>query len=97
MSWASILVLALGSYLAKVAGVLTGASRLGERARPFTALVPAALFAGLIAILTFDIDGSLGIDPRLIGVTVAAVLSWRKVPFVIVVVAAMAATALLRL
>ena len=97
VSWLSIVVLALGSYLAKAAGVLAGASSIGERARPFTALVPAALFAGLVAVLTFDIDGVLGIDARLAGVAVAGVLAWRRAPFVITVLAAMAVTALLRM
>ena len=44
------------------------------------------------------VDGeSLVVDGRLVGVAVGAVAVWRRAPFVVVVVAAMAATALLRL
>ena len=43
-------------------------------------------------------DGeTLVFDARVVGVAVGAVAVWRQVPFVVVVVAAMAATALFRL
>jgi hypothetical protein len=37
------------------------------------------------------------VDERLAGMAVAAVLVWRRAPFVVVIVAAAAVTALLRL
>ncbi|MEO2155122.1 MAG: AzlD domain-containing protein, partial [Acidimicrobiales bacterium] len=43
-------------------------------------------------------DGtSLVLDARLAGVGLAAVAVWRRAPFVVVVLVAMAATALIRL
>jgi hypothetical protein len=62
-----------------------------------TSLLPAALFAAIIAIMSVVDGESLVIDGRLVGVAVGAVAVWRRAPFVAVVVAAMAATALLRL
>lgn len=97
MSWFSILGLAIGAYAAKAVGVLMGASRMGERLTPLTGLFPAALFAGLVVILTFDINGTLALDPRLGGVAVAALLAWKRAPFIVTVLAAMTVTALLRL
>jgi hypothetical protein len=97
MSWTAITVLALGAYTAKALGVLMGSGRYAEKIRPAASLVPAAVFAGLIMILSLDSgEGSLAPDPRLGGVAVAAFLSWRKSPFIVVVVAAMATTAALR-
>lgn len=103
MSWPAILVLALGSYGCKLFGVAV----LGRLARPddsaepgwptaMANLIPAALFAALVAVQTFDVDGSIRIDARAVGVAVAAVAVWRRLPFVLVVVLAMATTALIR-
>ena len=49
MSWATIVALAAGAYAFKAAGVFLGA-RLPTTGRPaaLVALVPAALFAGII-------------------------------------------------
>lgn len=97
MSWISIAVLALGAYGFKAAGVLMGSGAIGERIRPIASLVPAALFAGIIAALTFDGgDGTIALDARLVGVAAAAVLVWRRAPFVLTVAAAMVVTAAVR-
>jgi hypothetical protein len=40
---------------------------------------------------------SISIDARLVGVVVAAIALWRRAPFVLVVLVAAAATALVRL
>ncbi len=96
MSWTAILVLSAGAYLFKVVGLFAG-DRLAVRLAPVTSLLPAALFAAIIAIMSVVDGESLVIDGRLVGVAVGAVAVWRRAPFVAVVVAAMAATALLRL
>ena len=89
MNWTAILVLSGGAYLFKVVGFVAG-DRLAVRLAPVASLLPAALFAAIIAIMSV-------VDGRLVGVAVGAVAVWRRAPFVVVVVAAMAATALLRL
>ena len=61
-----------------------------------TALIPAALFSALIAVQTVGGDEALVLDARILGVGAGAVAVWRKAPFVVVVVVAMAVTALVR-
>lgn len=106
MSWAAIAVLAAGAYAFKALGT-EGLDRLGRiegggppwlsRGFPVVAgLVPAALFAALVAVQTLEVDGSLGIDARVAGVGVAGIAVWRRAPFVVVVMSAMAVTALIR-
>lgn len=97
MSWTAILVLAAGSYLFKLAGVLIG-NRLPDgvvrRAIQFT---PPAVFCALIALQTFERDGALVFDARVVGLVVALIAAARKVPFVGIIVSAAVATALARL
>lgn len=99
MSWVSIIVLVVGAYGLKVFGVL-GLGRVADgaaaRVEPLTALIPAALFAALIVVQTVAGDEALVLDARVVGVGVGAVAVWRRAPFVIVVVVAMTATALVR-
>jgi branched chain amino acid efflux pump len=106
MSWWAIGVLAVGAYGCKLFGVFVLA-RLDSRAGMATAgplrrfpliatLIPAALFAALIAVQTLDVDGSLRLDARAAGVAVSAVAVWRRAPFAVVVIAAMAVTAAIR-
>ena len=96
MSWTAILVLSAGAYLFKLVGLVAG-DRLAVRLAPVASLLPAALFAAIIAVMSVVHGESLVVDGRLGGVAVGAVAVWRRAPFVVVVVAAMAATALLRL
>lgn len=106
MSWSAIVVLAVGAYACKALGT-EGLSRLGRiegggppwlaRGFPVVAgLVPAALFAALVAVQTLEADGALAVDARLVGVGGAGIAVWRRAPFVVVVVSAMAVTALIR-
>ena len=99
MSWVSIIVLVVGAYGFKVFGVL-GLGRVADgaaaRVEPLTSLIPAALFAALIVVQTVAGDETLVLDARVVGVGVGAVAVWRRAPFVIVVVVAMTATALVR-
>lgn len=60
-------------------------------------LIPAAVVMAVIVSLTITRGGSIVIDERLAGLAVAAVLVWRRAPFIVVVLAAAAVTALLRL
>ncbi|MCP4794348.1 MAG: AzlD domain-containing protein [Actinomycetia bacterium] len=96
VSWTAILILSGGAYLFKVVGLVTG-DRLSVGLAPAAGLLPAALFAAILAIVSVADGQMLVIDGRLIGVAVGAVAVWRRAPFVVVVVGAMAATALLRL
>ena len=98
MSWPSILILAIGAYGFKAAGVIMGSGQLGERIRPVASLVPAALFSGIIVALTLDGGNStLVLDARIWGVAAAGILVWRRAPFVLTVLGAMLVTAAVRL
>lgn len=59
-------------------------------------LLPAAVVMAVIVQLTVAEGKSLVLDARLAGMTVAAVLVWRRAPFIAVVLVAAATTALLR-
>ena len=61
------------------------------------ALLPAALLAALVVVSTFDGGRRLVLDARLIGVLAAAIALWRRATFIVVVLVAAAATALVRL
>lgn len=97
MSWLAILVLAGGAYGFKLAGTLIGTRIERPLLRDAIGLIPPALFCALIALQTFEKDTDLVIDARVVGLVVALLATWRKVPFVGVIVTAMIATALTRL
>ena len=60
-------------------------------------LIPAAVVMAVIVSLTITRGGSIVIDERLAGLAVAAVLVWRRAPFLVTVLAAAVVTAVLRL
>lgn len=97
MSWLAIAVLALGTFGLKSAGPLL----LRDRVLPaplarLAELVPAALLAALIAVEVLGADRRLVLDARVGGVVVAALAVALRASFLVVVVAACAATAMLR-
>ena len=99
MSWPAPIVLVVGAYGLKAFGVLRAWAAgldLGARLEPLTSLIPAALFAGLIAVQTVGGDETLVLDARVWGVAAGSVAVWRKAPFVVVVLIAMAVTAFVR-
>ena len=96
LSWVAVLVLAAGAYGMKLVGVLIGERIANEWVRRSISLIPPALFSALVALQTFERGSELVVDARIVGFVVAALATWRKVPFVGVIVLAMAATALAR-
>lgn len=97
MSWAAIIVLATGAYLLKLTGVLVGNRVANPLLRRSITLIPPALFCALIALQTFETDTELVLDARAAGLVAALAAAWRKLPFIVVIVLGMAATALTRL
>lgn len=98
MSWTFVLALAACAYGLK----LLGAVIIGQREMPLVVqrcllLIPAALLAGLIAKDTFTSGQSYAIDARAAGLAVAVLATWRKLPFVVVIVAGVGTTAVIRL
>jgi uncharacterized membrane protein len=98
MSWALVLALSGAAYALK----LLGAVVIGQRTMPpaierCLLLIPAALLAGLIAKDTFTTGQSIGIDARAVGLAVAAVATWKKLPFAIIIVLGVGTVAVIRL
>ena len=97
MSWSVLLALAAASYAFKAVGpVLAGGRELGPRVRQALDLVAVPLLAALILVQTLDGGQRIVVDARLPALAVAAVLVWRRAPFLVVVLAAAATAALLR-
>jgi branched chain amino acid efflux pump len=97
MSWPVLLSLCAVSYALKAAGpLLAGGRELGPQARTMLDLVAVPLLAALIAVQTLGDGHRLVADPRVPALGVAAVLVWRRAPFLVVVLAAAATAALLR-
>lgn len=88
-----------GCYLQKLVGYLVPARLLdGARIRRLVELVPVALLAALVVVQLLADGRHLALDgPRLAGFAVGAFAIWRRASFIIVVVAAGATAALLRL
>jgi branched-subunit amino acid transport protein len=93
-----ILVLAIGTFSLRLAGPLMRSRfELPERAQQVIAAAAVVLLAALVATAALtDGSGPAGIA-RPAGVLVGGVLAWRRAPFVLVVVAAAATAAGLRL
>jgi len=95
---AAVIALGAGTYAMRLSGVLLRdrleLSPVVQRLLPMAAAALLAALAGTAALMAGT--GFAGVA-RPAGVAVGALLAWRKVPFVLVVVAAAATAALLRL
>jgi branched-subunit amino acid transport protein len=97
VSWTVLLALGAVSYGLKAVGpVLAGGRELGPRTRRVLDLVAVPLLAALILTQTVGDGHRLVADARLPALAVAAVLVWRRAPFLVVVLAAAGTAALLR-
>lgn len=98
MIWTAVIVSAVGCYLLKLAGLSLPASVLDrDDVRRVAAMLPVALLAALVAVQTFDGDGQLVIDWRLLaGVGAGVVALLLRRPFLVVIVVAAVTTAALR-
>jgi branched-subunit amino acid transport protein len=89
--------LAVGTYALKAAAPLTfGARPLPAWLDRLTEILPAALFAALVVVSTVTHEGDVVIDARLAGVGAAALALERKAPLIVVILASVATTALVR-
>ena len=93
----ALAVLGAGTYLMRFAGAKLG-NRLVLSERAGKMLNDAAttlLFSVALATTFFEAEHFAGIA-RIVGVAVAVLLAWRKVPLIFVILAAAAVTSLLR-
>jgi len=96
--WWGVLAVAAGCYGLKLLG-LSVPERvlehpLTERAAAF---IPVGLLAALVLVQGFTTGSEITLDARIVGLAVAAVLLWRNVSFLPMLIAAAASTALVRL
>lgn len=98
MMWAAILVAAAGCYLLKVAGLSVPPAVLEHPVVERVAdLLPVALLAALIGVQVFAEGPHLVLDARVVGLAVAVVALLLRAPFIVVVLLASLAAALVRL
>jgi len=97
-TWGAILATAAGCYLLKLAGLSVPQQVLEHPVMArISDLLPVALLAALAAVQTFSTGDSLVLDARVAGMAVAVVALLLRAPFLVVVGAAAATAALLRL
>ena len=93
--WAAVIAASAGCYLLKLAGLCVPASWVEQ---PWVArivdFVPAALLAALVAVQVATAGNALVLDGRLVGLAVAALALALRAPFIVVLVLAGAAGAL---
>ena len=99
MIWTTIALLCVGTVAIKALGPATvGGREPSERASAVIRLVAPAILAGLVTYETFNGAGSHGltIDARAVGLVTAAGCLLARLPLIVVVLAAAAATAVTR-
>jgi uncharacterized membrane protein len=98
MIWSAILVTAFGCYTLKLGGLLVPA-RILQRpvVQRVAAQLPVALLMALVAIGTFADGRHRVLDARAAGLVAAVAALVLRAPFLVVVLAAAATTALVRL
>jgi branched chain amino acid efflux pump len=92
--WLAILIASGGCFALKLAG-LSIPARFLEESRA-VAVLPVALLAALVGIQTFSSGEALVLDARVAGLAAALVAVRLRAPFLVVVSAAAATTALVR-
>ncbi|MCU1600824.1 MAG: hypothetical protein JWO22_1533 [Frankiales bacterium] len=97
MIWTAVLLTAAGCFGFKMAGWTVPSSVL-ERPllRRGATLLPAALLSALVMTQVFGEGRALVLDARLVSLVVGALCFWRRLPFLVALVAAAAAAALVR-
>ena len=97
MLWAGLLTASAACYLLKLAGLSLPQRWLqNPRLQRTVPLIPVALLAALVATQTFSTGHHLVLDVRAAALGVALVAVLLRAPFLVVVVAAAATAALMR-
>ena len=98
LTWGVVAVLAVGVYGQRALGMaLIDPNRISVRSRQVLAMVPLSILCAVTALQTLSSQGALVLDARVAGIVAAAALSWNRAPMFLVVAAAAAVTAAVRL
>jgi len=96
--WMFVLLASLSVFVIKLLGYLLPQKLLeGPAISRVAGLVTVALLASLVASQTLGEGSGIGIDARIPAVALAGGLLWLRTPFIVVIIAAAAVAALLRL
>jgi branched-subunit amino acid transport protein len=96
--WAAVIVGSLGCYLLKLAGLSVPAAWVEQPwVKRVVDFVPAALLAALVAVQAVASGNDLVLDGRLVGLAAAALALALRAPFIVVLVVAGTAGALVHL
>jgi branched-subunit amino acid transport protein len=97
-NWIAVLAASVGTYLLKLAGMLVPERVLNHPVvRRISLLMPVTLLAALVVLQTFSAGTRFALDARAAGLAAALVAVVCRAPFLVVVVAACATAALVRL
>ena len=97
MTWMSILVLAAGTYVFRVSGLLLADRlKLSENVQRYFGLAATTLLFALVATATVMAGSTFAGWARPAGVMAGGVAAWRRLPFVVAVLLAAIVTAALR-
>lgn len=91
-----VALLAVCVYGLRAAGFFIGDKLIRGRVRDVIEYLPMAIIAGVLTLTTFSAAGTLTLDARAVGMSVALVAVWRRAPLAVVILVAAAATALVR-
>lgn len=99
MTWTIVALLAAGVWGQRLLGMFVGGRVLSRRPAlgSLATLIPAAVIMAVIVQLTIATGKTLTVDARAAGMAVAGLLVWRRAPFAVVVMAAAAVTAAVRM
>lgn len=95
--WGGVILASLLVYSWKLIGAYVPQRWLDHpMVARIASLLTVALLAGLVGIQGFTAGGQIHLDARIPALVVAGVLTWRKVPFIVMVAVAAAVAACLR-
>ncbi len=95
--WIAIIAAGAVSWLTKATGHVVPERWLEHpRVHRIASYMTVALLFALFAVQAFTSGRALALDARVAAVAVAAVLLWRRAPFIVVVIAAAGVAASLR-
>lgn len=93
----TVIIASIAVYSWKLVGYLIPERFITEKFRDFAERVTVALLAAMVIVQGFTVQGEVVVDARLPALVVAAVLLWLRAPYILVVIAAAIAAAVLRM
>lgn len=92
-----IIILAVGTYAMRLSGILlNNKAGVSERVKEILSLSAIVILFSVAMTSTFFDGDQLADISKIIGVSVAGILTWQKKPFIIIVLSAAIVTAGLR-